>query len=805
MGSRRFLYAFASLAKLIIAMLGAICISNNAAFSQTTIEFTDEERQWIENNPVLTVTNGMDLKPFDFVENGEPKGFAIDYMELIAKKTGLTFEYVSGYPWHQLLSKVRNGEIDIAQSLVQTEERLEYLLFTPSYIDEPIVNFGRIDSDRINSVDDLKDKKIGAVTGWAIHEIYRRLYPEFELIEYDTLEEVLRALSVGDIDVFTSSQYTVEFYISQNFIPNIEMIGHDVLFEDDTDSVVSHRIATQIDKPILLSILNKGIAAISFQEYDDISRKWRTGYNYDNSINLTTEELQWLSENPVINVAVDANLAPLEYIDENGDIQGIAGEYLSILSDKLNVEFIWSGSQDFSQALEHIRDSKAHIITAMGPTPEREREFFISDNYMSARHMIFAREGAPIYGTLDALNGKTLVQIKDHTINRRLRREYPGINLITAENIDEAFKMISLGQADAHVASLLTSSYYIMKGGYLNIAVVGETDINANTAMAINKEYPLLASAINKAMRSVTDLEKTMITNKWFSIRVENQVDRTIIWQIVAVSAFGFLIILLWNNSLRREVKRRKKTEAELIEARVVADTANKAKSTFLANMSHEIRTPLNAIIGFSEAMIMGVGGKLSTSTHKEYLTDIKNSGEHLAIVIRDILDLSKIEAGKWKLSEEDVRLDNLIEDSVKMLKQNADRKNVKLSVTGKMDIKLFIDAHAIRRALINLLSNAIKFVAEGGSVTVNTDYDDKHIVIEIIDNGIGIPADRLSQVLSPFEQYGGDHLINEEGTGLGLPIVKKLVDLHGGDFILESEVDIGTKARILLPISRMR
>ena len=224
--------------------------------------------------------------------------------------------------------------------------------------------------------------------------------------------------------------------------------------------------------------------------------------------------------------------------------------------------------------------------------------------------------------------------------------------------------------------------------------------------------------------------------------------------------------------------------------------------------MSHKIRTPLNAIIGFSDAMLMGIFGKITEPRYQTYLTDIKGSGEHLATVINDILDLSKIESGKWKLRETGFSLNECIEDAITILMLQAKNKNISLKYEINLEHSstyIFGDMHAIKRAIINLLSNSVKFTVENGVIkcavnsTINGD-----IKISVIDNGIGIPADRIEHVLNPFEQCEEESYINEEGTGLGLSIVKKLIELHQGDFILESEVGVGTSATIILPKNRI-
>ena len=565
-----------------------------------------------------------------------------------------------------------------------------------------------------------------------------------------------------------------------------------------------HRIGIHKGNQILLNILEKAKAVITPLEFQEISQKWLAHQQTDSSLNLTTEEIDWLTNNNIISTSTDPNLSPIEFIAEDGQIVGIAGDFLKIIAEKLNIQFKWAGNTSFDEGIEQINSGTTHVISAIAPTPERAEQFYLTDSYLKAGHMIFSRNNSPVFGNISGIGDKLIAQVKGYTVNNWINTDYPSINTIQVDTIDEAIRMLSIGEVDAYIGDILTTSYYISRGGYANIIVTGQTDYSGDTVIAISKKHPLLASAMIKAMASITEIEKTEVSYKWQSLKVENQIDRDLIRNIVIGVLIVLLLILSWNYRLRKEILRRRKLEVDLIYAQKVAEDANDAKSAFLANMSHEIRTPLNAIIGFSEAIMLGIGGKLVSEKHKEYLTDIKNSGEHLAIVIKDILDLSKIEAGKWALDEEIFSLDKCIASTINMLEENYRQKSATITCNGEKSINIHGDQVALKRVIINLLSNSIKFIDNNGSVSINVSIEpNKDVKIAVTDNGIGIPPDRIEHVLHPFEQNQGNHEINDEGTGLGLPIVLKLVEQHGGRFILISEVDVGTTATIILPAFR--
>ncbi len=241
-------------------------------------------------------------------------------------------------------------------------------------------------------------------------------------------------------------------------------------------------------------------------------------------------------------------------------------------------------------------------------------------------------------------------------------------------------------------------------------------------------------------------------------------------------------------------------------EARRRAEEANLAKSRFLASMSHELRTPLNAILGFSEVMATEVLGPLNNPLYKEYSNDIHRSGQHLLNLINEILDLSRIEAGKYELNEDSVSLLELAEDCIGMVQLRAGAKNIKISQQFEPSMPLvWADEKAMRQVALNLLSNAVKFTPQGGEIMVRVGWTaggGQYIAIK--DNGPGIPEDEIPVVLSAFGQGSIAIKSAEQGTGLGLPIVQAILAKHGGEFKLKSKLREGTEVIAILPAVRV-
>jgi signal transduction histidine kinase len=238
--------------------------------------------------------------------------------------------------------------------------------------------------------------------------------------------------------------------------------------------------------------------------------------------------------------------------------------------------------------------------------------------------------------------------------------------------------------------------------------------------------------------------------------------------------------------------------------AKMAAETSNRTKSEFLANMSHELRTPLNAIIGFSDVIQSRMFGPIN-DRYREYAVNILTSGNHLLGLINDVLDLSKLEAGQMELREDDVDLANVINLSMRFVESQAKKSNITLSqVIDERARYIRGDERRLRQAVVNLLANAVKFTPRGGSVRVVCAHTSTAILIVVSDTGVGMSSVDIPKAMEPFGQVDSRLSRKYEGTGLGLPLAKDLVELHGGTLTVESEVNVGTTVTIALPAERI-
>jgi len=310
--------------------------------------------------------------------------------------------------------------------------------------------------------------------------------------------------------------------------------------------------------------------------------------------------------------------------------------------------------------------------------------------------------------------------------------------------------------------------------------------------------------------------EAELVDGRWVQISERPTAEGGLVVTAADISALKAQEEALKQNEqeLRRAVVNLERSQEQLSELarkyeaeKVRAEGANRAKSEFLANMSHELRTPLNAINGFSEIMVAEMYGPLGDGRYRDYSRDILNSGQHLLALINDILDMSKIEAGKMNLRFDPIDLEEVAEDAVRLVRNRAETAGLSLGLEFPELPEVEADYRAVKQVLLNLLSNAVKFTPRGGRIVIQADVRDdprgQRVRITVQDTGIGISAEDLARLAQPFEQIENQHAKTQQGTGLGLALSKSLVEMHGGLLDLKSAPGQGTSASFSLPVQQ--
>ena len=422
--------------------------------------------------------------------------------------------------------------------------------------------------------------------------------------------------------------------------------------------------------------------------------------------------------------------------------------------------------------------------------------------WIDARGQAFGRapEGgfSRIIGVALDVTEERMAQARAQAAENRLRD--------AIESVSEAFVLW-----DRHGRLLMCNrnyrSFFSLEARLLKPGALRE-QVNRYARLAIRRELPAADSRSGVREAELND-------GRWIQISERRTAEDGLVMTAADITAIKTQEEARRKNeeALQRAVVSLEQSQEQLSELarkyeaeKVRAEGANKAKSEFLANMSHELRTPLNAINGFSEIMVGEMFGPLGDARYKEYAGDILSSGQHLLALINDILDMSKIEAGKMNLKFEPLTVEDVVEDAVRLVRNRADSAGLALELEFPRDLpEIEADYRAVKQVLLNLLSNAIKFTPRGGRVTVRAegrrDPTGERIRISVKDTGIGIAPGDLKRLAQPFEQIESQHSKTQQGTGLGLALTKSLVEMHGGALDIQSAPGEGTTVAFSVPV----
>jgi PAS domain S-box-containing protein len=787
-----------------------------------------EIKSGIANTPPLNVTAAVPRNwPPHYITNssGIPDGFAIEAMAEIARIANVAVHYQVYSSFTKVLTALEEKQVDIVPNVGIVDFRKKFALFTEpveTFLVSAFVRPGMLTKQQQSAhwLDILK----GRTTAVVVNNVAQRVLaktPEVPIIIYENVHEAIIELIAGRVDALAYPEAVVKRIArSIGLSDKIQIAGTPI-------REIKRGVAIRNDKAELHQRLSFAVDQfVESEKYQEIYKKWfglptpywtvqRTAWSAGGLLTAIILTMFGWRYHSIIKLNKDIQLSQEQFKDA---IESISEGF--VLYDKEGQLVICNNRfREFYDYTEEETRPGVHMLDLGALDINRGRVILDGpvDEYIHRRDddrspvqepfIVHLTDGR-ILDTRDrkTSEGGIVSTQEDVTEFRLAQSELENSNINLEQRVRERtqqLQKLSLAVEQSPNAVFITDVHGTIE--YVNFKFTDLTGYTADEAIGQN---PRILKSDETPPEIFTDLWQTIQAGReWRGEIKDRRKDGSHFWANETIAPVtnenGKITHYV---ATHEDITVRKEAELAVRSALDEAEVANRAKSDLMANMSHELRTPLNAIIGFSDTMMEETFGPLGNDKYREYLGDIHHSGQHLLKLINDILDISAFEAGAVELNEENVSLTDIIEISIRLITSQADAGQVSVSSTvdGHIPI-LFADPRRIEQVFLNLLSNAVKFTPQGGQVHVTAKLnDDGSLGVTVADTGIGMNDEEVIKALSTFGQVDSGLNRMHEGSGLGLPLTKGLMELHGGTIEIESEKGHGTLITVTFPKERV-
>ena len=717
--------------------------------------------------------------------DGKKRGYSYEYQQAVAAHTGWTYEYVEG-SWAELMSMLKSGEIDLLGGISYAEERSTSMLFSelPMGEDKYYLYVNPSDTDiSASNLTTLNGKKIGVMpdtlSARQFCEWEKNHGVETQLVDIISADDARQKLQNHEIDGFVLNESPQ--WERDNISP-VLLIGSSYNY-----------FAVSKKRPDLKEELDQAMQKIQrenpFYE-EDLYKRYLSANSLET---LTDEEQNWLKQHGAVRIGYLKNDVGVSLVDaESGVPVGIINDYISLASDCIgekSIEFQLTGFDSQEEELQALKDSRIDMIFHMNQNPyEAEQNDIVLSN------TVFEVNVAVLTGVekFDE-NGENTVAVSRSNLLGKwyISFNYPFWKIKEYDSSAKVEKAVQSGEADCFVVNAGQSLKTLEDSKMHRVFLTKSGD----SCFAVTRENTTLMNILNKTIQTLPASRLSSL----FSV-YENTPGKVTLAEYIKdnlrVVSIGFvsvtLIIILIIGYLMMEARK----------AQIQAEKANAAKSDFLFNMSHDIRTPMNALLGYSELMKR----ELTDPKLLDYQEKMEQSGNLLLSIINNVLDMARIESGKVELDENHVKIRDIYQGVYKIFQAEAEKKGIRLKREYEVRHEHVIcDETKNREVFLNLLSNAVKYTASGGMVTIritelDCDREDYvRIQTQVIDTGIGMSEEFLPSLFEAFTRERNTTDGKVAGTGLGMPIIKKYIDMMGGTIEVESKLGEGSKFTVIM------
>ena len=762
-----------------------------------------------ETAPIKIIRVGSFEDTFNYCnEKGARKGYGYELLQTLSGYTGWQFEYVT-CDWSDCFEKLKNGEIDIMGGISYTEDRAEEMLFS----DEPMgeekyylyVDLSRADISASN-FKTLNGKKVGVLMGTEPEVMLTEWEEKYGIktqhVNISNNEDVKQKLANHEIDCFVSLE---ESLWAELGISTITRVGKSSIY------YVLNKDRSDLKEELVNAMRALDEAAPFYTA--DLCKKY---FSLDYKPILTGEEKAWLRKHGAIRMGfLTSDRGVSTYDPATGEITGTITDYIQFATDCLGnqeLEFHLVGYDDKEAELNALKSGEIDMVFHFDQSPNLAEEYRVACTNTTWTSNMMAVTNKQLF-TENQVNRIAVPQNKI-SLTRYIAFYYPQWEIVDCDTQEDAIKLVKDGQADCFVTGISSEGNYSKKYGFYSVPLPNP----ANSCFAVNSGNRSLLSILNKTIKAMPAnmLTSSLAMYKSSSRKVtlidfiKDNFFMVLLISSIAVAVVLLTILKLLQKARKAEAAARKaandtqELNAKLQVAVENAESANRAKSTFLFNMSHDIRTPMNAIIGYADLASRHLDDPAKL---EKYMENIQVCGQNLLMLLNNVLDLARIENDKTEMEYSVSDVDKDFRNCVAMFQNQADSKGQTLTVTAHLLYPyVYADIPHLTEVCTNLVSNAVKYTGACGMI--HCDVTQKpgkkegwcDTVITVDDNGIGMSQEFQKHIFEPFERERTSTVSKVEGSGIGMGIVKKLVELMSGTVEVESKIGVGSTFTVTIP-----
>jgi PAS domain S-box-containing protein len=814
--------------KLLILILFFSFVSANA-----NIELTEEEKLFLKENSPIRVHNELNWPPYNFNENNTPKGFSIDYINLVAKKLNIDIKFISGPSWDEFMQMLQEDKLDAIINISKNSQRAKDIAFTSIFHTAANAIYVKKGNEYIDSLEKLNGKTIVMPKGFFAQKAIEKYYPHINQILVKDSVEALKLLSLGKADATIGKKNVLDYVIFLNNISGV--VPTNFIYDNRMISLI--RIGTSKKKVILRDILEKGMNAVSDEELLALKRKW-FGVNEiekkDKEKLFSDEEKQFIYNKNIITVCTQNDLRPIEY-HENNKFKGISIDILEKIKELTSLEFQLIKVDSNSNLKEYLKNNVCEIVSTVTNMQNILEYVDFTDSYLNYKLAIITKKDKPVVSSIESIIEKAVTVKEDSQIENLLKFSNTSPNIIYTKSDKESFDLVNFGKAYYTIQPLPIASYYMSNYAIQDLYISRYTNMEYKVYMGVNKDADkTLLSILNKSIKHLSQKEINEISKKWTAININTIFDYKYFWQLI-FSIILILIIFIYRQFILNRHNKELKKAKEVIERKTIELSKQKKlfENIFTKSADGVLLIKDNDIINCNESALKifncqkedlidsklyklspqfqlnnlsskdELNKKIEEATNKGFssfewvIIDLKNEEKYLEIVLtlieidnsevihavlRDITDRKRLENELAKLNSTlEIRIQKEIEKNQINTKQLVEKS--RLAQMGEM---LSMIAHQWRQPLTAISATTNNLLLK---ILIQKDLDKN-----IFENELKLIAQYSEHLSITIDDFRSFFKNNKEKNYFNIEqLVLKSIDLVKNSLI-QNDIELRTK-----------